>query len=209
MRENRVFQEELFPLEELYDFIEQYAQKKGLVQTGAALPFMKKSHAGQVRKGAAQVPYIYHPLSMARHSIAMGLTEDALLAAILLHDVCEDCGVVPWELPVNETVQEAVKYLTFQKPEGMTKAQAKAGYFAAIAENRIASLVKLLDRCNNISAMAGGFTKERMVQYIEETECYLLPLCNRLKEQYEEYRNPLFILEYQMRSVMESLKGFL
>lgn len=209
MRENRVFQEELFPLEELYRFIEEYAQEKGLVQTSAALPFMKKSHAGQVRKGPARVPYIYHPLSMARHSIAMGLTEDEVLAAILLHDVCEDCGVAPEELPVNKTVQEAVVYLSFQKPEGMTKAQAKAVYFAAIEENKVASLVKLLDRCNNISAMAGGFTKERMVQYIEETESYLLPLCNRLKEQYEEYRNPLFILEYQIRSVMESLKVFL
>lgn len=203
------FQEELFPVEELYCFVEQFARKNGLEQTSAALPFMKTSHAGQVRKGPGQIPYIYHPLTMARHSIAMGLTEDALLAAILLHDVCEDCGVKPEALPVNETVREAVVYLTFQNPEGIPKAQAKGQYLEALKENRLAAVIKLLDRCSNVSAMAGGFTRGRIVHYITETETYLLPLIEIIKNRYPEYDNAMFLIKYQMGSVLESLKHML
>ena len=52
---------------------------------------------------------------MACHALAMGLEEDELLAAILLHDVCEDCGVPPGELPVCEEVRRIVALVT--KPE--------------------------------------------------------------------------------------------
>lgn len=203
------FQEEWFPVEELYGFVERFARENGLEQTSAALPFMKASHAGQVRKGSEKVPYIYHPLTMARHSIAMGLTEDELLAAILLHDVCEDCDVKPEELPVNETVREAVVYLTFQKPEGVPKAQAKGQYLETVKENRLAAVTKLLDRCNNVSAMAGGFTRRGIVHYIEETETHLLPLIEIMKSRYPAYGNAMFLIEYQMRSVLESLKYML
>ena len=46
------FQEEWFPVEELYDFVARFAHDNGLKQTSAALPFMKAAHAGQVRKGS-------------------------------------------------------------------------------------------------------------------------------------------------------------
>lgn len=34
--------------------------------------------------------YIIHPLSMACFAIGLGLTDDNLIAVILLHDICED-----------------------------------------------------------------------------------------------------------------------
>ena len=42
---------------------------------------------------------------------AFGLEEDDLLSACLLHDVCEDCGVRPEELPVDEETQEYIQPL--------------------------------------------------------------------------------------------------
>lgn len=203
------FREEWFSTEKMYEFVGHFAHENGLTQTQAALPFMKQSHAGQLRKGSEVIPYIYHPLTMACHSISMGLTEDELLAAILLHDVCEDCGVEVDALPVNETVREAVARLTFQKPEGMEKAQAKVLYFEALKENRLATLVKLLDRCNNVSAMASAFTRDRMTDYIRETESSLLPLLDVISSRYAGYEKALFLLEYQLRSVLESLKRLL
>lgn len=203
------FHEVWFSIEEMYRFVEAFAEENSLAQTQAALPFMKQSHAGQLRKGSGRIPYIYHPLTMACHSIAMGLTEDELLAAILLHDVCEDCGVEADALPVNEAVREAVALLTFQKPEGMAKAQAKALYFEALKENRLAAVVKLLDRCNNVSAMASAFPKDKMAHYIRETESSLLPLLDVIRSRYAGYEQALFLLEYQLLSVLESLKRLL
>ncbi len=88
---------------------------------------------------------------MACHAHALGIREDKILATILLHDVCEDCDVAPEELPFSEEVREAVKLLSFQVKSGETRADAKKRYYAEIAGNRITRIVKILDRCNNIS----------------------------------------------------------
>ncbi len=56
--------------------------------TFVALPLSLKLHSVQTRKDG-----IYHPLVIACYAISLGLTEDVLVATILLHDVVEDCGV--------------------------------------------------------------------------------------------------------------------
>lgn len=83
-------------------------------------------------------------------------------------------------------------------------------YYGAIAEDRIATIVKVLDRCNNISLMAGGFSRQKMAQYIAETETYVMPLLDVLKRRYEDgCYNAAFLLKYQMMSEMENLKRLL
>lgn len=204
-----IWNERLFSETDLYTWVEDFSRENHLEQTLLALPLMKQLHAGQVRKGPGRIPYIYHPLLMACHSIAMGMGEDELLAVILLHDVCEDCGVFPEQLPVNEKVRQAVACLTFSVPEGGNKTLAKQMYYQAIAENRLAIVVKAIDRCNNISTMATGFSRKKMADYILETEEYVLPLLQVIRLRYPMYQSTAFLLEYQMKSVMESLKRVL
>ena len=95
----------LFSPEHMYSRIAVTSELEGLRETSAALRFMKKAHEGQYRKPSlfsdVKVPYIVHPLMMACHAHALGIREDAILATILLHDVCEDCGVAPEELPFS------------------------------------------------------------------------------------------------------------
>ena len=43
-------------------------------------------------------------------------------------------------------------------------------YYKNILKNPIATMVKLLDRCNNVSGMAAAFNKEKLIDYIKETE---------------------------------------
>ena len=58
-----------------------------------ALLFATRKHASQTRKGGG-VPYISHLLGVAGLVLEAGGDEDLAIAA-LLHDVAEDCGVVP------------------------------------------------------------------------------------------------------------------
>ena len=81
--------EKLFDEERMYTYLKAKAQSLGLSQTLAALPFARACHQGQFRKGGKPVPYIIHPLTMACHAFAMGLADDDVLAALLLHDVIE------------------------------------------------------------------------------------------------------------------------
>lgn len=72
--------------------------------------------------------------------------------------------------------------------------------------NKIAAMVKILDRCNNVSHMAAAFSKEKLIEYISETEEFVFPLIDHVKHNYLEYYNAVFLLKYQMLSVMEALK---
>ena len=192
----------LFDEHEMYDYIESYAKTKNMHQTLKALPFARAMHEGQFRKGIEKIPYIYHPLLVACHALALGLDDDDIVSAALLHDVCEDCGVKVKELPVGKEAQEIVALLTKDKGDSFDEKR----YYQRISENPKALMVKLLDRCNNVSGMAAGFAKEKLIQYIRETENFFNPLMEKAKRIYPRYSNQLFLIQYHMKSVIETIR---
>ncbi len=192
----------LFDEEHMYTYVKTYATLKGMVQTIKTLPFARELHKGQTRKGSDGVPYIYHPLLVACHALALGLDDDNMVSTILLHDVCEDCNIDVAELPVNSIVKTAVSLLT--KKESQFFDEKK--YYQEIADNEIALFVKLLDRCNNVTSMSSGFSKEKIVDYINETEKWFYPLLQKSKTEYPQYSNQIFLIKYHMSSVIGSLK---
>lgn len=198
----------LFSEVRMATYVGAYCNAKGLYQTKRALEFAKEKHNGQYRKAGhsdERVPYIYHPLLLTCHALALGIEDDDLLSACLLHDVCEDCGIQLDELPVNDQTREAVRLLT--KPVNFEKTASEyRAYYEGIAGNRIALIVKLLDRCNNISSMATSFTDKHIAEYIKETHEYIHPLMEKARDNYPEYSNQLFLIRYHMNSVLEALR---
>lgn len=190
----------LFNEDRMYTYVKTYASVKGLYQTSKILPYARDLHKGQVRKGKDKVPYIYHPLLIACHALSLGLDDDNMISTAVLHDVCEDCGVTVDELPVNSATKEAVALLT--KSDEVDNEQ----YYQQIAKNPIATMIKLLDRCNNVSGMAAAFSKEKLVDYIKETENYVYPLLQNAKTGYPMYSNQIFLIKYHMTSVIETIK---
>lgn len=196
-----------FDPEHMYTYVKAKAQAKGLAQTLAALPLMREKHDGQFRDGMDQVPYAAHPLTLACHAMAMGLFDDDVIAAALLHDVVEDTDTRPDELPVNERVKEAVCLVSYNTYPG-DKKDIKPLYYANIQQNPLAALIKCMDRCNNLGCMADGFTKEKMKTYVVQTEQYVLPLLDVIKE-VPEYNNAAWLLRYQIITMLEAFKRLL
>ena len=207
---DRVFSEK-----NMYSKMRTFAQAEGLKQVFKALPYMREAHLGQtrypVRGSSVRVPYIIHPLLMACQAHALGIHDDVVLTVILLHDVCEDCGILPEDLPFTEEVRTAVRLLTKDNKHfaEVGKEKALEEYYEGIRTNKTAMLVKCIDRCNNISDMALCFSPEKMRSYILETEEYIVPILDYIKENYIEYNNAVFLLKYQMRSMMETQKVML
>lgn len=203
----------LFHEDNMFTRMRTIALSESLSSTYKALQYMREYHAGQFRKkgkfATEQVQYINHPLMMACQAHAMGLRDDVLLAAILLHDVVEDTGVRVQELPFDREIREIVDLVSFSIPEGMTKAQAKAQYYERIGANAKACLVKVIDRCNNVSTMVGSFSRERLEQYILETEEYILPLLDTMKNIHPAYSDAAFLIKYHLLSVLETIKCLL
>ena len=203
-----------FDPDRMYTFVKAKAQAAGLKQTLAALPMMREKHGNTVRDGS-DVPYRVHPLTLACHALAMNIADDDVLATALLHDVVEDTETRLEELPVGDRVKEAVALVSYntyltrgddRDPD--RKDEIKPEYYGRIAKNPLAALVKCMDRCNNLSSMATGFTKEKMVKYVKQTEEYVIPLLDVVKE-VPEWNNAAWLLRYQMVTMLETFKRLL
>lgn len=188
----------------MFTYIKGYTNSKGMLESQKALQYAREMHKHQNRKEGK--PYIIHPLTMACDALAMGIDQDEIIATVLLHDVCEDCGVKVNDLPVNDSVKKSVKLLTFSKDEGETSEEAKRRYYENILKSETATIVKLLDRCHNVSNMCKAFSKEKMIEYIDETRKCILPLQKKAKKKYPQWNNILFILKYHMVSVIDSVE---
>lgn len=64
-----------------------------------AIVFAVKAHEGQQRK-LTPIPYILHPVEVAA-IIATMTTDETIIAAGVLHDTIEDCGVTAEEITEN------------------------------------------------------------------------------------------------------------
>lgn len=193
----------VFSSEKMYTYIKGFASGLEMHQTLRALAFAREKHSGQMRKSGD--PYIVHPLTMACNALSLGIHDDDIIATILLHDVCEDCGVSLEELPVNDKVKRGVELMTFTVMDGENKETATTRYYNMLLQSKEAAFTKLIDRCHNVSTMAGTFSKEKLKAYIDETRQYVLPLLRKVKDKYPDESDILFVLKYHMTSVVDAI----
>ena len=193
----------------MYTFVKGRAQMLGLAQTLSVLELLRPAHGGQRRRSkyGFECPYTAHPLTMACHALAMGLADDDVLAAALAHDMAEDAGMMPEDLPVNARVREAVR-LVSKNMYNQTDPDREENYFKNIRKNPLACMVKCLDRTNNLAGMADGFSREGMIRYTEETDRYYPALLDVLKK-VPEWNNAWWLLRYQMMTMAEAFKRLL
>jgi len=187
-----------FDATKMYTYVKGYAMGQKWHDTLTALALARTAHKDQRRKSGE--PYFVHPLTVACHALALGIEEDVVIAAALLHDVVEDCNISVESLHISDDTKDAVRRLTHVKGKPLEP------YYCQIGDSRVASLVKLLDRCDNVSTMAGVFSVEKIHQYIEETREYVLPLLRKTKDQWPEDSNVLFVLKYHILSVIDGLE---
>ncbi|MBR1822104.1 MAG: helix-turn-helix domain-containing protein [Clostridia bacterium] len=211
--ENTKYRSRIFHEENMFTRMRSFALSEHLTETYKALSFMREKHLGQFRKKSKftqeLVQYINHPLMMACQAHALGVRDDCLLSAILLHDVVEDTDTLLDELPFPDEVKELVDLVTFSVPECSTKEAAKELYYHTIQENGKACVIKIIDRCNNVSTMSASFSRAKMLNYIDETEKYILPLTDILKNEYPEYSDLAFLIKYQIISIIETVKSLI
>lgn len=185
-------------------FLRGFAKGNHLYNTMKAITAATKLHEGQTRKSGE--PYVNHPMRVTSALVALGIRDDMILATAMLHDAVEDCNITPEglarEYGIDGTIIENVVALT--KTPGYNEER----YFDGIRMNPAALIVKIADRCHNISTMMEGFSPEKMRQYVNETEEHILPLCRYGKRYYPEYSDQIFSMKYHIESVLNAVKGF-
>lgn len=196
--------EAIYNWEHMKTFVKTTARNFKLRNTLKAIDYAVEAHEGQKRKKSV-IPYIYHPLNLACHILSMGIAEDEIIAATLLHDVIEDCGKKLEDLPVNDETKEIVRLLSHEKTNDNNRDKIMKKYYEAIAANPKAALIKCVDRCNNLTTMSWGLSRERIYRMIEETERYFPGLLKVIKAD-PEYDNAAWLLQYQIESMLDIYK---
>jgi guanosine-3',5'-bis(diphosphate) 3'-pyrophosphohydrolase len=154
----------------------------------AAYEFAARAHQGQVRKTGE--PYLEHPLTTAMILAEYHLDAETLAAA-LLHDVPEDCGVSLDEIEaefgpqVVKLVDGVTKLgkLTSRARARETKSKVQAEnlrkMLLATAEDLRVVLIKLADRLHNMRTL-GALPAEKRRAIAQETLEIYAPLAHRL-----------------------------
>ncbi len=196
--------EAIYNWEHMKTYVKTTARNFQMSDTLRAVDFASQAHEDQKRK-KSDVPYIYHPLNMACHALSMGIREDAVIAAILLHDVIEDCQKTADELPVSDEVKKIVLLVSHVKTDEANREKVMDAYYDAIGKEPKAALVKCIDRCNNLTTMSWGLSRERIYRMISETEKYYPRLLKAIKSTVE-YDDAAWLLQYQIESMLDIYK---
>ena len=196
--------EAIYDWEHMKTYVKTSAKNLKMPNALKAVDYAVKAHEGQKRK-KTDTPYIYHPLNIACHALSMGIREDEVIAACLLHDVVEDCGKKVEELPVNEETRDIVRLLTRENTTDANRDKVMKAYYKAIEANPKAALVKCLDRCNNLTTMSWGLSREKIYRMITETEAYYPKLLKVIKKT-PEYNDAAWLLKYQIESMLDIYK---
>ena len=128
-----------------------------------AMIFASRAHDGMLRKGT-NIPYIVHPAEVA--AIAATLTDDPeILAAALLHDVMEDCGVSEAELAerFGARVAQLVKSETQERngDPAETWLVRKQGAVERIGRGgREVKIIALSDKLSNMRAIHRDYDRD-------------------------------------------------
>ena len=112
--------------------------------------FATLKHEGQMRKYGGG-PYIEHPRRVAALVQTATIWTDDMVAAALLHDVIEDCGVIREELVerFGEHVAELVVWLTNDK-DGIRRERKARECDRLSRAPRAAQTIKVCDIIDNI-----------------------------------------------------------
>lgn len=192
-------------VDKMYTYLNAFLKGACMMESLKALNYARQKHRGQYRKNG--IAYIAHPLSMACYAAALGIRDDNIMSTILLHDVCEDCGIDVETLPFNDVIKHAVRHMTVTKFDtDKSKIETKRRYFYELLDSKEALITKALDRYNNLSDMPFALEPDAIGKNAAETEVLLLPILKEAKEKWTELSDILFILRTNIRSVNDILK---
>lgn len=168
-----------------------------------ALEYARGLHTGIRKDGFT--PEFHHQVQIALNARTLEpfyLEPEAVFVACFLHDVPEDFDVGHDEIATRfgDRMRDIVERLT-KKHRGIEKPYDV--YFAEIAADQTASLVKGLDRCHNVWSMRDAFTTEKITSYADEIDSWFLPMLKTARRSFPEQEPAYQNIAHQLRSMRD------
>ena len=170
-------------VQNLIETLETYLPVERINELLAVFDFANRAHQGQKRKSGDL--YITHPIAVA--SLLANIKMDSqTIAASLLHDVIEDCGVTTEQLKekfggnIADLVEGTTKIEIIPSlSNAQTDAETLRKMFLAMAQDVRVVIIKLADRLHNMRTLE-YLSVDRQKSIAEETREIYAPLAARL-----------------------------
>jgi hypothetical protein len=192
----------------LHAALELYLRDKGYAKALEALAFARQKHTGLRRDGLT--PEFQHQVEIALFLTTLKDVRDLerVLTVALLHDVVEDYPVRREEISARfgREVEDSVWRLT-KVYDGQHKPYPE--YFAALAEDPAASLVKGADRVHNLQSMGGVFSLRKQREYAEEARRWFLPMLKKARRSFPDQAAAYLNVEHLIKSQLQLIDAFL
>jgi (p)ppGpp synthase/HD superfamily hydrolase len=183
-----------------------FLQGKGYHLALAAMEFAMSWHSGKRKDGVS--PEFSHQMFIALYILSISPLlryPEETLAAVFLHDVCEDYPVTYKEIRhrFGKRVRKAVKLLT-KKKDGVRIPDDI--YYERMALDEIASIVKGVDRAHNIHSMhSAEWSIAKQQAYLDFVFQYVLPMLKKARKRFTRqrlaYENVKSVLLMQARPI--------
>ena len=157
-----------------------------------ALEFALLKHKDQFR--ADGLPYIVHPLRMVELLRSVGINDENILCATLLHDILEDTPTLVEEISgkFNQQITNLVLELT-KRFYGEKKKVDLDEIVKNMSPN--AKIIKLADRIDNLYDIKRTWSLEKIKEYVLES----IELYYRLKDVHPQLSKHLWTLITQIQ----------
>ncbi|MBC8429503.1 MAG: bifunctional (p)ppGpp synthetase/guanosine-3',5'-bis(diphosphate) 3'-pyrophosphohydrolase [Dehalococcoidia bacterium] len=166
---------------------QEYLPSEKIAVVEDAYHFAAKAHQGQVRKSGE--PYLEHPLQTALILAELQLDASSLAAA-LLHDIPENCGLPVSKIEakfgseIGKLVDGTTKLgkVSWQAAESVakeTQAENLRKMLVAMAEDLRVVFIKLADRLHNMRTL-DALSPQKQLSIAQETLEIYAPLAHRL-----------------------------
>jgi len=178
---------EVMSFRQLREKAQEYLPSEKIAVVEDAYHFAAKAHQGQVRKSGE--PYLEHPLQTALILAELQLDASSLAAA-LLHDIPENCGLPVSKIEakfgseIGKLVDGTTKLgkVSWQAAESVakeTQAENLRKMLVAMAEDLRVVFIKLADRLHNMRTL-DALSPQRQLSIAQETLEIYAPLAHRL-----------------------------
>jgi len=194
-------------------FLKAYMLGRGYSLGLKALGFSERHHTG-LRKDK-QTPEFHHQVQIALSVLDLkGLINEELAIVIaLLHDVQEDHRV-PTEAIRREFGDDVASVnwkmtKKFVETDGTLTVKDREAYIIDLSLDATGSIVKGLDRVNNLQTMIGVFTVEKMQSYADEAETIFLPMLKKASKHFPEQHHAYQAVQQTMKRQLKWIRAYI
>ena len=173
----------------------------GYYKAVEAMNFAEKYHNGTRKDGNHEFSHQVSQANLYRTYLPHVRQKELGFILIFLHDIVEDKDIsldeieAKWGIEARYVVDKLTKeYRGHKKPNNV--------YYNDIADCPVSSIGKGIDRVHNLTTMLGGFKPQKRIEYIQETQEYVLPMLKQARRNFPDqecvYENLKFIIINQI-----------